>query len=360
MQGQDFVAIILHSLEDYVNWKILSNQFSKTFVIVIKKKLFRDFTENLPCQNLYYLYFYVMIYDEENETNTEVKEIMVLKNETKILLSDINQMKNDLQGIEIKSITGEWAPYSTVTCKNDTTNPIVDENHCELTGFYVDLINEAAKAMNFTWMSDISDDWGLKPKAIEMQKGNNSNDKINCFGTSNSSLQCQWGGIMGNVVLGNYHLSLSDWRYFYDRYHILDLAILFKNSPMAIIMIPATQSTATNEMTFLLRPFTNDVWMYSALLICLSIILIFGFNCFGYYMNNFSGIRIWIFSLWTFFTLMYAFYSGALTMFFLTEDELPFTNSRDVLKLFPDWKLIFKDGYEQNFEFPAKRVRGMN
>ena len=62
----------------------------------------------------------------------------------------------------------------------------------------------------------------------------------------------------------------------------------------------------------------------------------------------------------TFFTLMYAFYSGALTMFFLTEDELPFTNSRDVLKLFPDWKLIFKDGYEQNFEFPAKRVRRIN
>ena len=47
-----------------------------------------------------------MIYDEENETKTEVKEIMVLKNETQILISDINQMKNNLQGIEIKSITG--------------------------------------------------------------------------------------------------------------------------------------------------------------------------------------------------------------------------------------------------------------
>ena len=105
MQEQDFVVLILHSLEDYVDWKILSNQFSKTFVIVIKKKLFKDFTEKLPCQNLY-LYFYAMIYDEENQTKAEVKEIMVLKNETKILLSDINQMKNNLQGIEIKSITG--------------------------------------------------------------------------------------------------------------------------------------------------------------------------------------------------------------------------------------------------------------
>ena len=47
-----------------------------------------------------------MIYDEENETITEVKEILVLKNETKILISDINQTKNNLQGIEIKSITG--------------------------------------------------------------------------------------------------------------------------------------------------------------------------------------------------------------------------------------------------------------
>ena len=241
-----------------------------------------------------------------------------------------------------------------MTCEEEEeTNNIVDENRCELTGFYVDLINEAAKAMNFTWMSDISNDWGLKPKAIEL--GNNEYEEVNCFGTSNSSSQCRWGGIMGNIVLGNYHLSLSDWRYFYDRYHILDLAVLFKNSPMAIIMIPDT--TATSDMAFLLRPFTNDVWMYSALLICLSIFLIFGFNCFYYMDNNFSGIRIWIFSLWIFFTLIYAFYSGALTMFFLTEDELPFTNSRDVLKLFPDWKLIFKDGYEQNFEFPAKRVR---
>ena len=106
LQGQDFVVIILYSLEDYVDWKILSNQFSKTFVIIIKKKFFKEFTESFPYQNLYYLYFYVMIYDDENETKTEVKEIMVLKNETKILLSDINQMKNDLQGIEIKSITG--------------------------------------------------------------------------------------------------------------------------------------------------------------------------------------------------------------------------------------------------------------
>ena len=107
LQGQDFVVIILYSLEDYVDWKILSNQFSKTFVIIIKKKFFKEFTENFPYQNLYYLYFYVMIYDDENETKTEVKEIMVLKNETKILLSDINQMKNNLQGIEIKSITGD-------------------------------------------------------------------------------------------------------------------------------------------------------------------------------------------------------------------------------------------------------------
>ena len=107
LQGQDFVVIILYSLEDYVDWKILSNQFSKTFVIIIKKKFFKEFTENFPYQNLYYLYFYVMIYDDENETKTEVKEIMVLKNETKILLSDVNQMKNDLQGIEIKSITGD-------------------------------------------------------------------------------------------------------------------------------------------------------------------------------------------------------------------------------------------------------------
>ena len=45
-------------------------------------------------------------------------------------------------------------------------------------------------------------------------------------------------------------------------------------------------------------------------------------------------------SSWYFFVLLNAFYGGAMTMFFTTEAELPFTTEREVIRAHPDWNLL--------------------
>ena len=61
-------------------------------------------------------------------------------------------------------------------------------------------------------------------------------------------------------------------------------------------------------------------------------------------------------SLWMFFLLVNAYYGGALTMFFVSELTLPFNTLRDVLQIFPEWKLVFIVGYEASFKLPADQV----
>ena len=61
-------------------------------------------------------------------------------------------------------------------------------------------------------------------------------------------------------------------------------------------------------------------------------------------------------SLWMFFLLVNAYYGGALTMFFISELTLPFNTLRDVLQIFPEWKLVFIVGYEAVFKLPADQV----
>ena len=65
----------------------------------------------------------------------------------------------DLQGLHIYSITGYFWPYfNRENCDSNGKN-------CSYTGFVVDFMNEASKAMNFTWSTDIIEDWGMFPKS---------------------------------------------------------------------------------------------------------------------------------------------------------------------------------------------------
>ena len=50
--------------------------------------------------------------------------------------------------------------------------------------------------------------------------------------------------------------------------------------------------------------------------------------------------QISTFSFWFLFVLLNAFYGGALTMFFVAEISIPFNTMRDVVKIFPEWKLL--------------------
>ena len=50
--------------------------------------------------------------------------------------------------------------------------------------------------------------------------------------------------------------------------------------------------------------------------------------------------QISIISFWFLFVLLNSFYGGALTMFFVAEITIPFNTIRDVLKVFPEWKVV--------------------
>ena len=63
-----------------------------------------------------------------------------------------------------------------------------------------------------------------------------------------------------------------------------------------------------------------------------------------------------LFATWMFFTLVNAYYGGALTMFFISDTEIPFKTVTEALRQ-PNWKFIFNTGEEAIFVFPAKQVK---
>ena len=49
---------------------------------------------------------------------------------------------------------------------------------------------------------------------------------------------------------------------------------------------------------------------------------------------------------WVFFTILYAYYGGALTMFFTTKQSLPFETIEDAMMAAPTWKVLILKYFE--------------
>ena len=107
----------------------------------------------------------------------------------------------------------------------------------------------------------------------------------------------------------------------------------------------------------LYRPLARSVW------ICIFIFLSLA-SCFeiiphifirGY--ENMISNQISTFSFWFLFVLLNAFYGGALTMFFVAEITIPFNTMRDLLKVFPEWKIVIhRAGKQITIVEPALNV----
>ena len=122
------------------------------------------------------------------EINEELKQIMALKNQEKILEFNAENdatTKVDLQGITITSINANFQPY------------FEQSQGFENKGFAVDFLNEAAKAMNFTWKVEVD-------------------------------LSENWKNISKNVEVGNYSFSANQWLWFYERFEIFDFVTAFR------------------------------------------------------------------------------------------------------------------------------------
>jgi hypothetical protein len=99
------------------------------------------------------------------------------------------------------------------------------------------------------------------------------------------------------------------------------------------------------------RPFTKNAWiMVLATIITITIVLL-SLSHLGQYLTNQDEIlkrinRLVLFMAWTCYLLIEVYYEGALTMFFTTEMGVPFDSINDVMKAYPDWRLLMRSGFE--------------
>ena len=89
------------------------------------------------------------------------------------------------------------------------------------------------------------------------------------------------------------------------------------------------------DFQLFIRPFTNQAWI--AILITTS-------ACFMALIIPYIFVKAYELSdahmtaataTWLLFTLINAYYSGALTMFFSTKEQIPFSSIQDVIRAFP-------------------------
>ena len=92
--------------------------------MILKESMFEDF-KNLLLKLNEYLGIFAATYVEDK---VKFYEIITLKNQTKIIVQEIEFDSNglireieDLQGVHLHGITGEWRPYFNV---NDCDNYI--------------------------------------------------------------------------------------------------------------------------------------------------------------------------------------------------------------------------------------------
>ncbi len=106
-------------------------------------------------------------------------------------------------------------------------------------------------------------------------------------------------------------------------------------------------------MGLFIRPFRDEAWQ--AIGVVFGIILLVILLPYAFYddYENTDGYNTAAFWSWMFFVLINAFYGGALTMFFTSEQTIPFNSIEDVMKAYPDWSLKMMSGNDVHFQYKA-------
>ena len=273
--------------------------------------------------------FFYWLYENSNEigrisynrvvTVLNVEQVVVNKlnfNSFGIIIEDY-----DLQGMHIQSTTVSWPPYIFLSeeCKDPTLY-----NACKAYGHLVDALNVMGKMSNFTWEchGNRNDDYGTTPLS----------GPANASGT--------WGGVVGDVFYGKYQFSMSTWVWKEERQDMFDFASIVTDQSALAITLKAKEI----DYTLFTRPFTFEAW----LLIGLAVLIFMVATIFPYlFAPNFgesNSYRMVIAITFLFFMLTEIYYSGALTMFFSTAPKMPFETIEEVMRKYPDWKLMMRYG----------------
>ena len=240
-------------------------------------------------------------------SGSALKQLKFFENSSKIVET------YDMNGLEITSSSLTWAPYLTIDDCNEHGLECA-KNY----GYLIDLMDALAIQFNFTFIS---------------QK--NLNDSWWNFGTHGI-----FGGVWGDVQSKQYDLSLSAWTWISSRNELFDFVPFIKDGYI-LAFIPKPSNSNLNLVTQ--RVFLKDTWF---LLLCTSgatfIASLISKMC-GI-AENMNGIQILTFTWWLYFTLVYSYYCGVLTMFFTVSAPVVFETLTDVVDSYPDWKLMLLDG----------------
>ena len=108
----------------------------------------------------------------------------------------------------------------------------------------------------------------------------------------------------------------------------------------------------TDGLDLYFRPFTKYSWIMVGITIIVFVVIL---QCLKH-LIKFSILqntdilsktnRVVIFIAWSCYVLIEVYYEGALTMFFTTESGIPFQSIKDVMKAYPEWRLLMRNGFE--------------
>ena len=192
----------------------------------------------------------------------------------------------NLQGLQVTSTSLTWAPFYTI----DDCNEFGTKCGTEF-GYLSDYMNLLAKKLNFTYASykDLGGDWGTIPKAGPF------------------SLNGTWGGVVGNVILKKYDMSISSYTWNIARSELMQFVPIVRTRRM-LALTPKRPSVDFG----LFRAFTYYSWagifgVSAVAAVCLVI---------GYWptkLRDTYGDKMLSFTIWTFFVMVNAHYGGKLS-----------------------------------------------
>ena len=290
-----------------------------------------DALNNLVIGNAWFSVLY-----QDFANMTKYRNIISLSNNTKTLVQDIELTeskqiveRHDLEGLELYSNTLSWAPYFIITNCKDLHNDEMEKD-CEMSGYLNDFMNAMGNIANFTWTSHIPTDgsWGTI-------------DENGVWVT----------GPMGTVIEGEYHMSIGSWTWTIERNGLMDFVSVGGNEFFVLALTP---QTAELDFGLFIRPFQDEAWLLVlASVIMIVIIITVPYSLLNYYENT-EGFKLVSLISWLFVLLINAYYSGALTMFFIGELTLPFNSIEDVMRSYPDWNLNMRVGNDIHFKVKAE------
>ena len=151
----------------------------------------------------------------------------------------------------------------------------------------------------------------------------------------------EWSGVMGDVILGKFPFSLAPWLINEERVRVLDLVgVVDWDRFVSCVVLDPPQL----DPGLFIRPFTNLAWTVILITTAIYISILIKKNSDKQLSSE--SWRVLEFVIWSFFTIVYAYYGGALTMFFANKQTLPFETLTEALSVSPEWRvLLMKNGY---------------